>query len=478
MRCVVILIGAALAACSDDGDLILEQRVSLDISARSATGASVSRDVSAGRNCTAFLPNLTQADLTEVHTFIIENTSFYEIGSKTLTLKTRTIDPRLKVSFGREMLLTDGARSGVTVEFMGNPPSDGEYKASIYGTNDAGAETQNDVTITITITGCASTTSPGACPVGDILFEWIPNSGQVVGGIRSFADLGGGDTCRAVEWVMTGAQDYPAVSPLTGEIAYVAASPVTNNRGIYVVPIFAGGRRTVDENDQQDENYFFRAISPTSEYRDLAWSPDGKWIACTELTGGLTSILLISVASPGTTISIPGSGFDRHPTWTAGRIYFVYNKQDLMFVDVTPNSGTLSVTQPALLDMSPNVPDGLLAPACSPDGTKIAFISYEDVGGFEFKKRLRILDVTDPAGHTALGTRNSPQDEDDEPAWWHDGTIVFSRFVFTGPNPRQGRFSLFQVRTDGSGLAEIFGPLGQPLDGGATRPAIVPAALR
>ena len=59
-----------------------------------------------------------------------------------------------------------------------------------------------------------------------------------------------------------------------------------------------------------------------------------------------------------------------------------------------------------------------------------------------------------------------------------NSTIVFSRFVFAGPGSGDGRFPLFQVRTDGSGLAEIFGPNGLPLDGGATRPAIVPAALR
>ena len=98
--------------------------------------------------------------------------------------------------------------------------------------------------------------------------------------------------------------------------------------------------------------------------------------------------------------------------------------------------------------------------------------------GFELKKRLRVLDVANPAGHRPLGTRNSTLDEDNEPAWWDNTVVVFERFVFIGPGSGQGRTALFQV-DDGSGLAaEILGPLGQPLNGGATRPAIVPADLR
>ena len=194
---------------------------------------------------------------------------------------------------------------------------------------------------------------------------------------------------------------------------------------------------------------------PVSGKSPPVWSPDGRRIAFLAFQqvdgfGALYDIGVVNLANGGVTLLTHGQEAT-DPAWAPGP-QIVYanvgadNRFDLFVVD--PDSGAsrqLTHAQAGEVNRRP---------AWSPDGTRIAFIHFTQLGDDAGHGRLEVMPVAG-GDATVLSDDRVDAVNDQAPAWSPDGTeIAYSTSVNGRPSPITqivtGR-DLYVARADGSG---------------------------
>lgn len=130
----------------------------------------------------------------------------------------------------------------------------------------------------------------------------------------------------------TGPQDFPAISSSGDRVAYVSsiATLLPQMGSIVTQQLWVASLR--DGTARQLFSGTFRDTRP-------AWSPDGRWIACSSDRGGTTDIWLVDAGNASATRLTTGPGAKTSPTWSPdGReLAFITNAggtSELFAIDV------------------------------------------------------------------------------------------------------------------------------------------------
>ncbi|NQV07388.1 PD40 domain-containing protein, partial [bacterium] len=232
------------------------------------------------------------------------------------------------------------------------------------------------------------------------------------------------DGSNVVQLTAEPGDDYNGVwSPDGSRIAF--ASDRDGDYEIYVMAADGGGVIQITDSPAKDFN--------------PAWSPDGTEIAFRSQRTGNDDIWRIGVDGSGLTQLTTHSGFDATGStgswsWITGEIAFSSNRagnlQDVFVMDADGGN----------VRQLTNLPGADTAPAWSPDGTKLVFVSDRH-GQYDI-----FAMNADGTGQTRLTTDPG---QDVTPSWSHDGTsIAFS-------SDRDGDFELFVMEIDGTNQTQI-----------------------
>ncbi len=230
--------------------------------------------------------------------------------------------------------------------------------------------------------------------------------------------------------------------------------------------------------------------------RDITWSPDGTWLACSRVEDGRKGMNLLRYdADGGNQVQLTtGTGICRRPSWSPDGTRIVY--------DYRPGMRRLT-TDICVINADGSGWQQLVAgdqvhayhPVWSPDGNTIFCCVKEnhrddiwamDADGGNLRQLTFTPDQTEtemavsPDGSTialsvnrreiylmdADGGRFRPLTTDDgkilrgrDPSWHPDGDHI----VFTGLGTDKSRRVIMEIATDGTGLREIPLPVGKLL---------------
>ena len=195
------------------------------------------------------------------------------------------------------------------------------------------------------------------------------------------------------------ATDLPEVLQARGTIAFVARENGRND--IWAVPV--GSTQPI------------RIINSATDDRDPMWSPDGRRLAYASRKDGNWEIYIYDVLAGETTRMTYNLGFEAGPDWSPhGGEYLVYEGYqnethlDIFFMRADGSE------PPQRLPGSSNAPD--FSPAWSPDGRRIAFVSWRDGNQDIYIFSLDTQEITN--------LTNTPNRAEDHPAWSPDGRHV------------------------------------------------------
>ncbi|MBK7006903.1 MAG: TolB family protein [Burkholderiales bacterium] len=187
-----------------------------------------------------------------------------------------------------------------------------------------------------------------------------------------------------------------------------------------------------------------RKISPRSitaianTDMEPAWSPDGRQIAYTSITGdSRSSDIWIVQASGAYPVKLIANGASNgSPVWSPNgrKIAFVSDKNDSRDIWTMNADGT----QPAKLVSSPGYQSD---PSFSPAGDQIVFSKYENGAS-----TLMVVN----ANGTELRALTTGAFKDWEPSWGVKGIVFTSN---RGPDPDERR--VWSIQPDGSGLRKV-----------------------
>jgi TolB protein len=228
-----------------------------------------------------------------------------------------------------------------------------------------------------------------------------------------------------------GADMHPAWSPGGTHLAF--SSDSDGNREIYVMTADGSRVAKLTTNGANDDK--------------PAWSADGERIAFVSSRDGNNEIYVMNNDGSGKVRLTDNNAYDDSPCWLGNnRLVFVSDRDGTFQIYTMNADGTGQVNisgTSAPIPGTPVAPDSVsaeTAPAASPDGTQIAFVSNRD-GNEEI-----YLMGADGSNQTRLTTNEMV---DTDPAWSPDGT----RIVFA--SSRSGSFDIFVINTDGSGLVNL-----------------------
>jgi TolB protein len=161
--------------------------------------------------------------------------------------------------------------------------------------------------------------------------------------------------------------------------------------------------------------------SPADE-RDPAWSPDGRQLAYASRQDGNWEIYVYDLPSGQTVRLTYDLSYQGAPRWSpdAAFPYLVYESYQGQNLDlyVVPADGS---SPPQRVTDHP-APD--FAPAWSPDGRQIAFVSWRDGSQDIF-----LFSLDDPRDSASINLTRTPTRNEDYPAWSPDGRLLaFSAF--------------------------------------------------
>ena len=237
----------------------------------------------------------------------------------------------------------------------------------------------------------------------------------------------------------------PALSPDGTRIAYVSTGDAVEgwdgDLELHVVGVDGGEPRRLTDDGRPD--------------RDPAWSPDGRRIAFTHYVGPADSVIEIIDADGGNrrtlTTGTQSGPTVSNPTWSP-------DGEQIAFARTVPGtegpiSAALYVVDAAGGDERLVVEDAL-SPAWSPDGTQLAFVKYHQVYSDECSLTCGIHVVN--VDGTDLRRLTEPVAFDTAPAWSPDGTEIVFMSDRTGHdgNGKWG-WELYVVDVDGSDLRRL-----------------------
>lgn len=203
------------------------------------------------------------------------------------------------------------------------------------------------------------------------------------------------------------ATELPEVLQARGTIAFVARE---NGRDdIWAVPV--GGTQPI------------RITNADADDRDPMWSTDGRRLAYASRKDGNWEIYIYDVLAGETTRMTYNLGFEAGPDWSPhGGEYLVYEGYqndthlDIFFMRADGSE------PPQRLPGSSTAPD--FSPAWSPDGRRIAFVSWRDGNQDIYIFSLDTQEITN--------LTNTPNRHEDHPAWSPDGRFIAYTAVEAG----------------------------------------------
>ena len=326
----------------------------------------------------------------------------------------------------------------------------------------------------------SSTPEPSATPTASLEPSPLPSEAGLPGTIVFSAGLHGSTDKYTVN--LLGPDDEPA-RPLLAEADLVPMSfdafPIWSPDGTRVAFI----RLTDPQSEPElhivdvDDSDLRQLVADPAPFRDLAWSPDGSWLAFISIAG---SIEIISTVGAEQRQLVAGSD-TMSPSWSPDgtRIAFeqwtgtgdadIISIEDADVQALTEDQGQntkpawspdgLAIAFQSTRDGEPGVyvmsADGSnqrrlgddvgpsFFPSWSPDGALIAFAAYTEESGEIY--------ITDVAGDAPRAITDTPERDDVYPTWSPDGQFLVYLSHPRGPDPELTALSeLRMVSIDGS----------------------------
>jgi hypothetical protein len=189
--------------------------------------------------------------------------------------------------------------------------------------------------------------------------------------------------------------------------------------------------------------------SSLANFRDPAWSPDGKIAFSSNLDrDGSWHIYVMNSDGSGVTRLTSGMNFDAAPRWSPDGTKIAFNREDggcchpLVWVMNADGTGQANLTRVHTSDPFVNENN----PEWSPDGTRLVF--WKDDPSLGYTDEVFTMNANG-TGVTRL-TQTQPGDNA-WPVWSPDGTKI--AFVSWRDEPTKG--DLFVMNVDGTGAAPV-----------------------
>ncbi len=251
-----------------------------------------------------------------------------------------------------------------------------------------------------------------AALIGVVL--WATNPARQSPNLNTLADLGNGSSLSVTNAPLdsTGipvlgstavptATLLPQVLEARGSIAYVAHE--NGQTDIWALSI---GNRTP-----------IRLTNSPADERDPSWSPDGTKLAYASRQDGNWEIYIDDLVSGTTKRMTYDLSFQGSPHWSPDGKFLTYESYQGNNLDiyVVPVDGS----QPALRVTNNPAPD--FSPAWSPvnNGRSLAFVSWRDGN-----QDIYIFSLDNPTDAASVNITNTPDRQEDHPAWSPDGKYI------------------------------------------------------
>jgi TolB protein len=195
------------------------------------------------------------------------------------------------------------------------------------------------------------------------------------------------------------ATPIPAVLQSAGTLAYVIRE--VGQTDIWAVPV--GTRNPL------------RIVNSPEDDRDPAWSHDGTRLAyASRREDSNWDLYIYDLRTGGTSRMTFNLAFEANPQWSPDDLYLIYESyQQTTHIDLYYMRSDGSEV-PQRLPASSDAPD--FSPAWSPDGRRIAFVSWRDGN-----QDIYLFDFD--TGET-INLTNTPTRQEDYPAWSPDGDVL------------------------------------------------------